>query len=98
MKTSTGLMLTALALYTNMEAPLGSLRYSRPQSDQPTGQGESGAEAEAEVPEPEGEDQAALRSILGHYYAKLERRETMRPDRDLPSLYDSMRELSRRRE
>ena len=98
MRTSTGLMLTALALYTNLEAPLGSIRYRRPQSDESAGPGESGAEAEAGVPEAEGEDRASLRSILSHYYAKLERRETMRPDRDLPRLYDSMRELARRRE
>ena len=98
MKTATGLMLTALALYTNLEAPLGSIRYQRPQSDQPGEPGASDLKADAEAPEPEGEDQAALRSILSHYYAKLERRETLRPDRDLPRLYDSMRELAKRRE
>ena len=94
MKTSTGLMLTTLALYTNLEAPLGSLRYHRPQSSEsPTDESES-QEAEAES----GEPQEALRPILSHYYAKLERREMMRPDRDVGRLYDSMRALARRRE
>ena len=80
-----------------MEARLGSLRYSRPQSKEPA---ETGAEAEPDAAkaEPEGPDQAALRSILTHYYTKLEDREMMRPDRDLPALYESLRTLAARRE
>ena len=91
-------MLTALALYTNLEAPLGSLRYRRPQSKPEGPTSESVPEAEGETPQEPNGPQANLQRILSHYYAKLERRETMRPDRDLPRLYDSMRELARRRE
>ena len=97
MRTATGLMLTGLALYTNMEAPLGSLRYSRPSNEQQAGPGQAETEA-PDAPEPEGPDQAALRAILTHYYTKLEDRETMRPDGDLAALYDSLRTLAARRE
>ncbi len=81
-----------------MEAPLGSLRYSRPSNEQQGAAGQAETEAEPDAPEPEGPDQAALRAILTHYYTKLEDREAMRPDGDLPALYDSLRTLAARRE